>query len=219
MEPLEFSEFLHDLTKATKEFDLNYHCFSLGQLKSKEWLIEKLNGVCDEIGDNLGIVFNLCGWYGILPAMMFTFFEGHIEKVRSFDIDDDCREIANRINRTSLTNGWRFQAVTEDIFNINFQNHIYELYSYNKKEWFEVEDSPDTIINTSCEHTKPDWYKNVPSGKFIILQSNNFFSVSDHINCVTSVEELKNMFPMKELYFEGYLELDLYTRFMLIGTK
>ena len=69
-------------------------------------------------------------------------------------------------------------------------------------------------INTSCEHMKP---LKLRKGSYVVLQSNNYRSVSDHINCVDSPEELADQYGVTEDYYSGSLEFEKYTRFMIIG--
>ena len=54
--------------------------YSIGQIKSKMWLIEHLP-------DNLGLVFICAGWYGTLASFMFDKVRHKFDKIRSFDID------------------------------------------------------------------------------------------------------------------------------------
>lgn len=216
---MKLSKFLHDLTTATAIFELDYNCFSTGQLQSKEWLIEVLDDIRKIEKLHLGIVYVLCGWYGILPAMLFLKFN-MIPKIRSFDIDPDCEKIADQINKTYSSDSWRFKAITQDIFDIDFEAHSWQCWSNkNKRLSYPITDSPDTIINTSCEHTRPDWFHKIPKGKFVVLQSNDSFREEGHINAMTDLDEFKNTYQLSEIYYDGKSEFEKYTRFMLIGIK
>lgn len=216
---MELSDFLHDLTTSTGIFDLNYSCFSIGQLKSKDWLIDKLMEIRNEHNIHLGIIFVLCGWYGILPSMLFLHFDD-INRIRSFDIDPDCERVADQMNKKNSSNNWRFKAITQDINEINFEEHSWRCWSNsNNRMSYPITDVPSTIINTACEHTTNNWYNKVPSGKFIILQSNDSFKEEGHVNPVSSLEEFKSMYPMDIEYYSGSLQLPKSKRFMLIGVK
>ena len=59
----------------------------------------------------------------------------------------------------------------------------------------------------------------IPSGKLVILQSNNFFEVEEHINCATDLYDFSKMASMEHVYYKGELELEKYTRYMKIGYK
>jgi hypothetical protein len=216
---MKLSNFLHDLTTATAIFDLDYDCFSMGQLESKEWLIEVLDGVRRQNKINFGTIYILCGWYGTLAAMLFYKFT--IDKIRSFDIDEKCEKIADQINKTYSADNWRFKAVTQDIFDINFEKHTWQCWSNkNNRMSYPIEDIPNTIINTGCEHTSPKWFENIPKGKLVILQSHNSFNEIGHINAVTCKEEFESMYPMSHIFYSGQMKLtDKYKRFMMIGAK
>ena len=67
-----------------------------------------------------------------------------------------------------------------------------------------------------------EWYnqirfKSLESDPIVAIQSNNMFEVKEHINCVYSIDHMKKKFPMKEILFEGELQLKGYKRVMLIG--
>ena len=171
--------------------------FSKGQLESKTWLVEKLQ----HWDVDLGVVYICGGWYGQLASMLFI-SKLPIIRIYSYDIDLLCTQIANDMNSSKYVN--RFMAIAEDIHNLD----------YNKC---------DTIINTSCEHIKnfSDWYDNIPDNKLLVLQSNNFSELDEHINCVTSLEEFKQQCYISNLLYSGELDIDVagYTRYMLIGRK
>ena len=80
---------------------------------------------------------------------------------------------------------------------------------------------PDTIINTSCAHIEKftEWFNAILKDKLVVLQSNNYFEIDDHINCVKNITEFKQQAPLSNIIYEGELELEKYTRFMLIGYK
>jgi hypothetical protein len=186
--------------------------FSLGQLKSKLWLIENLP-------DNLGTVFICAGWYGTLAALMFERARNKFDKIRSFDIDQTCAPIADTMNRPWVMDGWQFKASTLDILEMNFPTN-YTTYRANGTS-LELTEMPDTIINTSCEHIEDfdKWYSFIPTGKLVILQSNDFYEVEEHVNCVANLDEFKLLAPMSTLIYADKLELEKYSRYMLVGYK
>jgi len=190
-------------------------CFSRGQLKSKLWLVEELEKQKVE----LGTVYLCAGWYATLATMLFE-SDIAVDKIRSFDIDESCIEIAKTFNKPWVMKNWQFQASVEDICNINYTNHTYTVTRSNGST-AELSDSPDTIINTSCEHIEnfADWYAKIPDGKLVILQSNNFFDVDEHVNCSRDAEEFSISAPMSNCLYLGELVLEKYSRFMKIGYK
>lgn len=186
--------------------------YSLGQIKSKEWLVEHLP-------DQLGTVFICAGWYGTLASFMFEKCRNKFDKIRNFDIDPMCYKIADNINRPWVIDGWQFKASSLDILDMEYPTtHI--TYRANGTS-LELTEMPDTIINTSCEHIEnfQDWYNNIPDGKIVVLQTNNYFEIADHINCSTSLEQFASNTPMAEVLYQGELPLPKYTRFMRIGIK
>lgn len=212
---MRLSNFLHDLSLVIQNFELDFDCFSKGQLESKEWLVQ----IMKDLQIDFGTVYILCGWYGLLSSMMFL-NNLKLDKIRSFDIDDNCCKIADQINKTHLSDGWKFKAVKEDIFKIKFDSHTWQMWSNaNNRMCYPITDIPNTIINTSCEHTSPDWFDNIPDGKLVILQSNDFLEGDGHVNCMTDLDEFKETFPLAATYYNGQLNLPEYKRFMLIGIK
>ena len=69
-----------------------------------------------------------------------------------------------------------------------------------------------------------DWYNNLPDGMLVCLQTNDYFSNEQHVNCVNGVQEADGLqqireIQMKEVLYEGEIDTHLYNRFMLIGEK
>jgi len=186
--------------------------YSIGQIKSKMWLIENLP-------DNLGLVFICAGWYGTLASFMFDKVRHKFDKIRSFDIDPSCYKVADTINKPWVIDGWQFKASTLDIQTMKYPTE-HTTYRTNGTMQTLIED-PNTIINTSCEHIDnfDVWYSNIPKGKIIVLQTNNFFEVTEHINCSNSLEEFTKQTPMHTIFYSGELTLEKYTRYMRIGIK
>ena len=206
------SKFVKPL-KSLDNIDLD--CFSRGQIASKKWLIEELK----KVDKSLGTVFLCAGWYATLVPMLE---EANIEfdKIRSFDIDADVWKIAEVFNKDLVLDNWKFKATTQDIHDINYNTNKYNTVKSNG-ETEQLKDSPDTIINTSCEHIEnfDSWYAKLPTGKLVILQSNNYFDIPEHVNCVQDISQFEQMTPMQEVYFTGELKLEKYTRYMRIGRK
>ena len=192
-------------------------CFSRGQLESKLWLVKELK----KCKVDLGTVFLCAGWYATLATMIFE--SGiKVDKIRSFDIDESCVGIAEVFNKPWFSSQWKFKSITADILDIDYTQHTWQCWSQtNNRMSYPIVDSPDTIINTSCEHIEnfDTWYNKIPDGKLVILQSNNFFEVEEHVNCVKSVEEFAQQSPMTTVLYKGELELPKYTRYMRIGYK
>ncbi len=208
----------NDLRKASDNFKADLtDALSWGQLKSKRWLVNELQ----RTGQELRTVFVLGGWYGTLSAMLFN-SKMKIHYIRSFDIDESCQPIADAVNNTYVQNDWQFKAITEDMHNINYDAHTWSCWSTkNNRNSFPITDRPKTIINTSCEHINnfTKWYDSIPKGKLLVLQSNNFEGIDEHVNCSEDLESFAKQTPMKEVLYQGELKLAKYERFMRIGFK
>jgi len=194
-----------------------FDAFSRGQLSSKLWLINKLASL--EL--KLGRTWTLCGWMGTLGWLLLREQSNlGIDCVRSFDVDPACANLADSLNRASVKDGWAFKASTLDVNSMQYDNFDYVTLKYDGTEQ-NVWESADTIINTSCDHMGSDdtWWNNIPQGKLVILQNNDWYENDQHNNSMQDIDAFKSKYPMSELLYEGELDLTLYTRFMLIGRK
>lgn len=190
--------------------------FSKGQIESKLWLLNTLkdNQICD-----LGLVYLLAGWYGLLGHMLLS--DEKIKcKIRSFDINSGCAAIAESFNRQYVLNNWQFKATTKDIHDIDYTSHKYKTLRANGTA-VKLNESPNTIINTSCEHIQNfnGWYDKIPSSRLLILQSNNYYDLPEHVNCSFNLSDFKSKCQMSEVIYSGTLPTEKYDRFMLIGRK
>ena len=197
--------------------NIDNDCFSRGQLKSKLWLVHELK----KCNVDLGTVFLCAGWYATLATMIFE-SDIKVDKIRSFDIDETTVDIAETFNKSWFENQWQFKALVEDIQDINYNEHTWQYWSNaNNRMSYPITDSPNTIINTSCEHIEnfANWYAKIPQGKLVILQSNNYYEVEEHVNCSKDAEEFSLSTPMSNCLYLGELQLEKYSRFMKIGYK
>jgi len=211
------SQLVEGMRKYKDDPSFNTDCFSRGQLESKLWLIKELKNQKVE----LGTVFLCAGWYATLATMLFE--SGiKVNKIRSFDIDETTVKIAETFNHSWFSNDWQFKALVENIMDVDYTEHQWQYWSNkNNRMSYPIIDKPDTIINTSCEHIEnfADWYAKIPAGKLVVLQSNDYFEIEEHVNCVKDIYEFKDMAPMSTLLYMGLRELPKYNRFMLIGYK
>lgn len=193
----------------------NEDCFSRGQLKSKLWLVNELK----KISVDLGVVFLCAGWYGTLATMIFEAGLS-VEKIRSFDIDESTESISEIFNRLWVIDGWKFKPVVQDIRDINFEHHAY-IVTKTDGDFETLYDSPDTIINTSCEHIEnfEQWYAKIPAGKLVVLQCNNFKEIEEHVNTHDTLDSFADQTPLDVELYSGELDLGIYKRFMRIGYR
>jgi hypothetical protein len=206
-----FKSFFINNTKYDKD------CFSRGQLQSKLWLVEELK----QLNVDLGTVFLCAGWYATLATMLFE-KEFKINKIRSFDIDPSCVDIAETFNKPWFMDQWRFKSITQNIMDIDYSEHTWQSWSNaNNRMSYLITDIPDTIINTSCEHLSDfkGWYNKIPLGKLVIIQANDYHEIEEHINTYNTIGEFSASAPMTTTLYEGELELLKYKRFMKIGYK
>ena len=205
----------------SENISIDEDCFSRGQLQSKKWLVDELKKIDGRTDDlKLGTVFLCAGWYGTLATMLFE-NDFDIEKIRSFDIDENCWRIAETFNKPWVMKDWQFKASTQDIFDIDYDTHYYTVQKSKGVETSRLSDSPNTIINTSCEHIEnfAEWYAKIPQGKLVILQTNNYFDLPEHVNCSDSLNTFANSTPITNVLYQGELALEKYSRYMRIGYK
>lgn len=173
--------------------------FWKGQIHSKQWLVERLTEMCGTYYKPIDIVVH-GGWNGVLSSLLFN-TGMQIKHITSVDIDPKCEEIASTINKRQEMEG-RFKAVTADMT--------------------EYEYEADVVINTSCEHLTNGAYKRwlnlVPNDALIVLQSNDYFDLEEHINCATDLDDFIKMSHINVLW-AGEYPTEKYKRFMIIGKK
>ena len=169
------------------------------QMASKRWLADALY---DAGGQHLGRVLILGGWVGALAAVLLDDRRFAIDRVESIDIEPSCAPIANALNATHVREG-RFAAGTADMLDLDYA------------------DRADVVINTSCEHLHAfgRWYARIPDGQRLVMQSNDYVAVPEHVNCVSDLAAFRAQAPLSDVAFAGQRRMRRYVRFMLIGTK
>ena len=177
------------------------------QMASKLWLADSLFAT---VGPRLGHVLILGGWVGALAAVLLHDRRFEIERIESIDIDPRCAPVAESLNGTHARAG-RFSARTADMLALD----------YDAGAGVSGRARADLVINTSCEHLADfdRWYARIPRGQLLALQSNDYFAVREHVNCVRDLAAFRTQAPMREALFGGERRMQRYTRFMLIGRK
>jgi hypothetical protein len=172
--------------------------FWKGQVNSKVWLAENLIGFVPVRPLNI-VIYG--GWNGVLASILFN-SNINIQRITSVDIDPVCEDIANTVNRRYLDQK-KFSAITADMTTV-------------------TDESADVVINTSCEHiTQAEydkWLNNQSNDATIVLQSNNYFNLDEHIRCSENLEDFVQMSNINP-YFRNTLRTLKYDRYMLIGKK
>lgn len=174
--------------------------FSKSQVLSKIWMAETLS----KIPSNLGNIIILGGWYGQHKWYIDSF---KFKKIYNVDIDGTVLEQSKNIMGSPDT----YEVILEDANRLIRADGQIVINN-------EIIDA-GIIINTSAEHMTTEWFDRLPLGQTVLLQSNNMFGMTGHINCVNTLEELKHKFPMRHQHFAGELTLNKGTRFMIYGIK
>lgn len=195
---IEDIKFWMDAVRNSEDRDRTLESFWGGQLKSKEWLVETLQRN-HHVSNISCVIFG--GWNGVLANLLFNSTIG-FKHITSVDINPKCAETATTINKRQEMEG-RFTAVTADMCEYEYTNQPY------------------MVINTSCEHLTQQqynkWAKRVPKSSEVILQSNNYFELEEHLNCSRDLDSFKKKSKLNTVLVKDQLELPKYTRYMLIG--
>jgi len=209
--------------KTHDDYSPIHDAMSRSQIRSKIWLIDELAKIKDTVP--LGCFYNiliLAGWFGQLRSIYdkkLTY-----RKMRFLDIDRSACQTSDYIFNLSDLENYKVKAVCADVNQLNLHKNGYEWEVENFKENTKYIEKylPDLIVNTSAEHMTEEWFhqirfKEMESDPIVAIQSNNMFDGEGHINCVYSVDHMKKKFPMKEVLYEGELQLKGYKRVMIIG--
>jgi len=209
---------IHMYSRTYSTIDVLNDALSRSQIKSKIWLIEELS----KLNSNYDNVAVMAGWFGQLKNIYdkkLTY-----AKMRIVELDKNACETSDYIFNLSNLENYKVKSVNADINNLTLHKNGYEWDVENFREGTKYSEKflPDLIINTSAEHMTEEWFnqirfKEMASNPIVAIQSNNLFDIPEHINCVHSVDHMKKKFPMKEILFEGELQLKGYKRVMLIG--
>tara|TARA_B110001454_G_scaffold88628_2_gene84793 strand:+ start:2874 stop:3830 length:957 start_codon:yes stop_codon:yes gene_type:complete len=194
---------------------------SRGQVRSKLWLVTELAKVVE---GQLGNIVFYGGWYNFLAHILYEQFE--VSNVYSLDLDEKVVAPSKRLYPDEVVAG-TFLPLTVDVNKIvwkdnkmNFNNLVQKEDAYKPADKFDHSDIvANLIVNTSCEHMDNTWYENLPVGKVVVLQTNDYFDNEQHSNCCKDLKEAKSKYPMQSIMYEGELDTHLYNRFMLIGVK
>lgn len=174
------------------------------QLESKLYLGTEL----EKIGTGFNNVAVIGGWYcHFLSAVLIDNL--NCKFVCNYEIDKDAQMISYKFNRR-YKEADRYKAHQRNLFLQNLRTD-------------ELERGPiDLVVNTSCEHMfnmsaikEKHFYSYNP---LFVLQSTDNDEYDDHINCVSSAEELAEQAGLIHIEYMGSKVLSNgMTRFMVIG--
>lgn len=209
---------IHMYSRTGADVEVLNDALSRSQIKSKTWLIEELS----KIRQHYDSVAVFAGWFGQLKNVYdrkLTY-----SKMRIVEVDKAACEASDYIFNLSNLENYKVKGIHADINKLTLHKNGYEWYVENFKEGSGYSEKflPDLIVNTSAEHMSEDWFfqikfKELENNPIVAIQSNNLFDIPEHINCVYSIDHMKKKFPMREILFEGELQLKGYKRVMLIG--
>lgn len=185
---------------------------------SKDWLVENLNNYKHSFRnkvkkDNVSIVL-LCSWYGLLAYKLIEKFKiKKIDRIYCVDFDPLSKRISQKLFRK--------------VDNENLKNGLLTQVRHLERDIKEVDEKvleSEIIINTSCEHlnqqTIYDIIDKTQRGTLIVLQSNNYHKIPEHINTVDNLNEFVSQYQSRliniDMFEKDFLE---YKRFMIIGIK
>ncbi len=135
-------------------------------------------------------------WMGFKTKL---FSEYYGLEIKELELDERCKAVSEIWNSD----------------NTRYRGHLQGDATKLDKEFYK---DFKTVINPSCEHMTDEWYHNLAEGTMVILQSNDFWEVPEHINVVKNIEEMKKKYKMKDIY-SCTLQCTVYQRFTLAGIK
>jgi len=209
---------INDYIKKGYDQSIIHDAMSRSQMKSKIWLVDELI----KIKPTFSNVAVMAGWFGQLKFI----FDNKLsfEKMRIIELDKVACEVSDYVFNLPELENYKIKSVNASVNELTLHKNGYEWDVENFKEGTKYGEKflPNLIINTSAEHMTEEWFhqirfKELESNPIVVVQSNNLFDIPEHVNCVHSVDHMKKKFPMKEILFEGELQLKGYKRVMLIG--
>ena len=211
-----YTSFMRAMIRFPKMPWVNSVCHDKVQIKA--WAVAELV----KAKKNIGTVYVMMGGMGVLGPLLFSESKLKINKIRSFDIDPQCEIIADQLNIEHVVTDWKYKAVTKDILDVGYDQHAYEI-PMPGRDAAKVVESPDTIINVTCEHIEdfPKWWSLIPKGKLVLIQNNNFKhgNEENHLNTVSALENVVERAPMSRILYDGFRDFARYRSFMLIGIR
>ena len=164
------------------------------QIASKNQAIEAYNSIHCE---NNNILY-VASWFGMFTNYLLAKYSH--QKIHITEIEKDVR-------LSSISNELNFDYID------HHQHYTCDINLFDRLNNYE------TFINLSCEHMSNEWYNKIPNGSKVLIQSNNFDKIDDHINCVTDIVDMKSKYPMQQILYSNTLKLNLYNRLTLAGIK
>lgn len=189
---------------------------SVNQYASKDWLVDKMNEYPhhykDKTLDNRVDITLLASWYGLLAYRLIDNFKPKkIATIDCIDFDPRAKTVAKKLWKKTDADNLKNGKLTYVKF---IEKHIDNIKRIESQ----------IVICTSCEHLDQQTIFNTISKlerhTLVVLQSNNYREIAQHVNCVDTVENFANQYVSKlrnmKIYEKDFVK---YKRFMIIGTK
>jgi len=178
------------------------------QLQSKLWLVSEIVN----LGINVERVALLAGWYAnfITPLLVD---ELGVKYILNLDIDPDVKTLTYKFNkRYKIDKDYTKNQDVVCLYRCEIHDVMFEPINYGDL---------DLVINASCEHMFPmSRFRKLNKSKnyIYVLQSTDDEQWDDHINCVSSPEELADQAEIVDVMYSGEMKLSNgMTRYMVIG--
>ncbi|HAW03490.1 MAG TPA: hypothetical protein DCW83_02315 [Saprospirales bacterium] len=163
------------------------------KIQHKEHLVKQLRKLQDRgilRSDTLRI-YLIGGWYGNIMIPLIDKYLSY-GQIRFIELDEEALYIAKEHY---------------------FKDHPKIKWFHSDATEMEFSGNRNLIINTSAEHMAP---LNIKSG-IIAAQSNDYYEVNDHSNCVASAEELRDQVGFTAVWHISSQKATTYNRFTVIG--
>lgn len=212
-EAISIIEELYRLSKYDPDIDF-YRIWDIcnaldkNQIKSKEWLVDKLLENLIEVEDEPKNIFIAGGWYGVTALLLRekSYYNVEVndklEAIHTCDLDPGTKIYGERL-------------VDYEKNNIHFKVDDAISYFLENKDWYGI------LINTSCEHMDHDDVTFMCQAKrehtMVCLQNNNFHEINSHIGCHDSLSDFVDSLKLNQIIYQGVEKLDNCDRYMVIG--
>ena len=174
---------------------------SNSQYESKKWLCDILS--TGKFGKKDPLKIEIVGsWFGWPFIEMLEEAVIKIDQLDLYDLDEHCHNITRK-----------YFGYFKPEYKLNIHYDYFERNDHRIRHM---------IICTSCEHMDDivemkEYYKETPK-PVLVLQSNNYYEIEDHINCVDNAEELAFKNEIVNIQVASEKDFGYYKRFLVIGT-
>ena len=175
------------------------------QFASKEWLVDSLMPWMKRYDEKIHNICILGAWSGLTSFLIQEKWRkkrcmDYID-IWNIDVDPMCKVIGQQI----FGEHKHIHFITDDAVNLFIEK--------TKKH--------EVVINTSCEHIELEDLQLMTNLKrknaLGCYQSNNYHSVTSHINTCSSLQEFAESLKLSKIVHTDELIRDNYTRYMVIG--